>query len=197
MTDVGRAVVELGGWFGAPGVNVWHFCAPAHGEITAAYANSFLETLYESYSANPADWASGVTITFPAVCPVFEAESGDLLYYAGDDDPQPTVTGSGGEPVARATQALLRLNTSDIRNNRLIRGRVFLGPASGDCLDSTGLIATATRADFENNFAGVVDPLGPRAVVWSRPVAGAGGVVADVNTLQVRDRPGILRGRNE
>jgi hypothetical protein len=196
MPDVCKVVVELGGWFGAPGVNVWNFCAPAHGEITTAHANTFLEDLRTSYAVEPNLYATGVTITFPATLPVFNSLTGELLYFVGDESAQAQVTGTGNSSESRASQALLRLQTSDVRANRLVRGHVFLGPMAGNLIDSDGTIASYMREDITEAFSGVIDPLAGRVVVWSRPINEDGGQVSDVNTVSVRNIPATLRGRN-
>jgi hypothetical protein len=197
MTDVARVVVELGGWFGAPGANVWHFCAMGHGTISDENVNGFLEDLKGAYANTSDQYAPGVTFTFPAIVPVFTAETGTLVYFAGSDEPQASVTGSGNGTESRATQALLQLGTSDIRNNRLVQGRSFLGPLGSAQIGADGLVTSTCRTLFAAQFGPLASAIGPRLAVWSRPNGTLAGQVSDVQSVVVRQRPGTLRGRNK
>lgn len=110
---------------------------------------------------------------------------------------EPTAyTGTGAittEPLADATQALVRWITDHIVGSRFLQGRTFLpgiavgGTAGGDLGGST---RTAIQSAADTLVAAAV-----QLAVWHRPVAGAGGVAWAVDSAIVNTEFAVLRRR--
>lgn len=197
MTDVARIPVELGGWFGAPGVNVIYATAPAHGSFNASNLAGILQSIYDSYNDSLSYIAPGVTIDVPDICQVYDDNDGSLLYVQDSGETFPVLTGSGNGSESRASQALLQLHTQDIINNRIVQGRIFLGPLASGAVGTDGLITPTAVDDLLEAWSGTIDPLSSRITVWHRPKNGTGGQYCDAQTMTVRARPATLRGRNK
>ena len=79
MTQFGRTKVILSGFDGAPGVNIFNWCAPAHGDITQEHVDEFHDILNTSYDALTAYFfALGVRWTIDSGVSVHEVDSGEM-----------------------------------------------------------------------------------------------------------------------
>lgn len=196
MTDMAVTKVELTGFVGAPGLNTFHWCAPAHGEITQTHVDDFHDQLATSYAAIAQLFASGVTWTILPDVDILEAETGTLigaLTYTGEETM--TGSGSGNDNVSRASQVGFRWITSDIIDGRRVLGRTFMGPASGDVFENNGSIIAAGQAAWPPFFSGIFDAGTARLVVWHRPKGASPGQVSDVNSCVIAPQPFVLRSR--
>lgn len=198
MTQFARTIINLSGFEGSPGVNVLHWCAPAHLDIDLPDVENFHEILGEVFTAAGAGfYAEGVTATVNPVVTVHEVDDGTLVGAFTDTSGPYTVTGTGEGTQSRAVQAGIRFATTDVRAGRRVQGRTFMGPIATDQLDDNGQILDAVRTGLAAAWAGAIDPLGPRLIVWSRPtVAEPVGAYADVTSTTCAARPFILRGRS-
>jgi len=199
MTQFARTIVELEGYDGAPGVNIFNWCGPAHADITQSYVNDFNETLSEAFDAvTAAGWADGVVVTINPNVGVHEVDTGDLVGGFIDEGGPYTWTGTGDGEESRATQLGFRWLTNDFRNGRRVQGRTFFGPAPSGVLDATGNVAAGIRSTLPPFFDGIIDGLGGRLIVWSRPTPGnTDGAYADVVSCTIAPKPFILRGRRD
>jgi hypothetical protein len=197
MTQFGRTLITLEGWAGAPGVNVLHWCAPAHLDISNTDVNNFHEIVADMLTdVSAAFYASGVVVSIDPQCTIHDADTGTLVGVEVSGNDPFTMTGSGDGEESRATQIGMKFLTSDINRGRRVQGRMFFGPVGSSQLDGNGQVASATRASLIPKFDGLVDPIGPRLVVWSRPTPGnTDGIVSDVQTVDVSQMPFVLRGR--
>lgn len=197
MIEVARTKLVLTGFDGAPGLNVFNWCAPAHVAITQTHVDDFHETLYDSLDAlNAAVFAAGVTWTIDPDVSVFEDETGTLIgaFTCGTGPWTQTGTGAGGEN--RATQVGIQWGTGVFRHGRHVKGRTFLGPASSLTIDTNGDVNSTIRSTWPGLLSGIYDPLVSRLVVWSRPsVAHPVGGIADVSQCTISTKPFVLRGR--
>ena len=199
MTQFARTIVTLSGFDGAPGVNVFNWCAPAHGDITQEYVDSFNETLDEAFTAlTTAFFASGVIWTIEPGVSVHEVDDGELVNAFTDGGGPYTATGTGGPNLSRATQAGMRLLTADFRGGRRVQGRSFLGPLGAGQIANDGTLGGGAVTLITDAFEGVIDPIAPRLIVWSRPGPNlAVGQYADVTQVRVAPTPFVLRGRRD
>lgn len=197
MAQFARTVVQLGGFPGAPGLNVYNWMAPAHLDIDLPDVNNFTEILQTALSDTNGAIFNGITRQVLAETTIHEVETGTLIGAWISETSLPPLTGSGTGDASRATQATAALLTNDIRAGRRVQGRIFFGPIAGGAINAFGEIKTDSRAAIEDSFDGLVDPLGPRLIVWSRPNGVLPGAYADVSSVAVRPRPGVLRSRRD
>lgn len=105
-------------------------------------------------------------------------------------------TGTGGgtlEPVADATQMLVRWKTPTIVNGRFLQGRTFI-PGLAASNEAGGNLASATSTSVQtanNALIASVSGLG----VWHRPVSGSGGLFDLATTSNVWSELAVLRRR--
>lgn len=198
MTDMAVTKVELGGFTGSPGLNTFHWCAPAHAGISQENINDFHDQLATSYAAIAQLFAFGVTWTILPDVDILEAETGTLIG-AGtyDGEETQTGTGTGDDNLSRASQVGFQWVTADIVDGRRVRGRTFMGPCSGDVFEGDGSIIAAGQAAWPEDFSGIYDNIGSRLVVWHRPKIAAAGSVADVTACTISSRPFVLRSRRD
>lgn len=108
----------------------------------------------------------------------------------------PNYSGTGAltaEPVADATQALIRWQTGVIVNGRFLQGRTFI-PGLGSATEISGNLSAAVRGVFDTAANALISAAVGMGV-WHRPVLGAGGVFEDANTASTWNEFAILRRR--
>lgn len=89
--------------------------------------------------------------------------------------------------------------TAAFVGGRRVRGRTFLGPLDNSTLQTDGTLASTalTHANALGTSwydAGLTDTL---AVVWHRPVGGAGGSAHEIIGHSVKDKFAVLRSRRD
>lgn len=143
---------------------------------------------------------NSVTVRISPVVEGIDVATGNLVQVEGIDAPA-AITGQGSSSMSRATQVCMQLRTDEIRGNRLLRGRHFIGPAGASVIGSDGQVTTAVRTAMVAAYGGVLDVAGNgRLVVYSkkgkdkdgRPFTGSFGYVQSVLANSV---PGTLRSR--
>lgn len=124
---------------------------------------------------------------------VIESTDGGLVR---EDVDTPVVTGPGGsaaQPVADATQALVRWKTGLVVRGRILKGRTYI-PG----LISTEVLNGNLKASSLANFQARANTLANAAVgfsIWSRPLDGGAGSSALVSSATVWGELAVLRGR--
>lgn len=104
-----------------------------------------------------------------------------------------TDAGDGvGQPVANASQILLRWRTPDVVAGRQIAGRTYLPGASVANL-ANGDLGSGQVTNFTNAFQGVATAGG--LFIWHRPKAGAGGSMHQVTSCSVWPEMAVQRRR--
>lgn len=199
MTEFARTKLLLAGFEGAPGVNIFNWCAPGHGAITQDLVEEFHSILYDSFvSFDDGLFAAGVTLTIDENVGVHDVATGNLIGAFSDTSGPYTMTGVGNAVMSRATQIGFRWQTQDFRGGRRVQGRSFIGPCSADAIDADGGIIAAGISGWPPLFSGVYDGLAGRLIVWSRPTASnPTGDYADVVGLSIAPKPFSLTGRRD
>jgi hypothetical protein len=107
------------------------------------------------------------------------------------------VTANGGATAyAAGTGTRVRWDTLVIAGGRRVRGGTFLAPLLASCYDGSGTIANANLASIQT-AASAFAASGVAKGIWHRPVNGAGGLYAAINTAQVPDKVTMLRSRRD
>jgi len=94
-----------------------------------------------------------------------------------------------------ATQALMRLNTSAVVAGRRLKGRFFIPGLTEDSNGADGQIIAIHTAALEDLGEALITGADHQLVVWHRPVDGAGGSKAPVESVNVPGQWGVLRKR--
>lgn len=194
--QIGRVYVGYSNFAGAPGVNVLHWAEVGHVDIDNTAWATMQEQLIETYNTFRQRLAGGITIQIPQECHIIEADSGTLVGMATTDELPDPIVSTAGTSIGGATMLLAQLHTGDIRNGRLVRGRVNVGPVA-DGVITGGTVLSAAQTDIVNGFQAASDPLGPRLGVWSRPTTSGGsdGQFSDVTGVTCWNLPAVLRSR--
>jgi len=127
----------------------------------------------------------------------YAAADGSLQEVFDADAPAAVAGTRTGEPVAKATMALIRWNTADIVNNRVVKGRTYIPGSESSQISPTGGVDAAHRTDINNAAAALIAGSGGTLSVWHRPVEGAGGSSHLVTSSSVWDQWAVLRSRRD
>lgn len=124
---------------------------------------------------------------------VFEDSTGELVGEWSDSQARVGTGTLADQPVADATQVLVRWRTAQIVNGRRLRGRTFI-PGVGNTKVVNGNLADGTVAvlnGFSKTFAQSANP--PH--IWHRPTGGTGGLAASTQSADVWKELATLRRR--
>lgn len=99
-----------------------------------------------------------------------------------------------GQPVADATQALLRWQTGTVVSGRFLQGRTFVPGLEGNEL-LAGNLGAATVTSFVAAQASFLLATSGQFGIWHRPKAGAGGVWVPVTGGSTASELAVLRRR--
>ena len=103
-------------------------------------------------------------------------------------------TGAGGtEPVADATQILVRWKTNTIVNGRFVAGRTYI-PGCASSNEVSGNLAAATQSAIAAAGTTLIGS-GAGLAVWHRPISGSGGSEQSPNSCVVWEEFAVLRRR--
>lgn len=123
----------------------------------------------------------------------FDPETGTLTGTWTENTSYAASGGATSEPVADATQVLVRWQTNRIRNGRYVRGRTFIPGLGVDKLLG-GNIASGTRTVIGNAATDLANA-GVELQVWSRPQGSTLGVGSAVLAGSVWAEASVLRRR--
>nr|CRY97377.1 hypothetical protein [uncultured prokaryote] len=158
--------------------------------------NLAVENIQAALAVAKEDWHSAVRCTPTGDAVVIDPATGEytdfFTYSAG------AFTG-GGQPandhMPALNQMLLRMNSTTIKNNRRIKGHLFLPGSMEINSDSSGNVDPTVRARQATAYELLIDTE-VTVVVWSRPTAESPvGVAAPVVGMSVDAGWSFLRGR--
>lgn len=185
-----RIRVNLGGFQGAPGLAVHYFDFAGGSAQDAADAVAVLWGGFESFLYDTVTWSVDTAAA------IIDETNGDL-------DGVTTITpASGGgtnttEPLPPSQMGLVRWVTSGVVNNRVLRGRTFVGPTTQDANDS-GLLTSASQTDLQNAANAFLAVTDADPVIWHRPPEGqSSGVFHPITGASVWNNFAVLRGRRD
>lgn len=193
-----RVVVDLFGWEGGPGVNVYHFEYDDDGAL-----QDVPNLLQAAYSSVKTYILSGVSIQTPIEAVEINVTDGVPKRIVALPPTVATIgTGSDGS-IPRGTQANVRHFTDAVHEGRRLNGRNFIGPLAGGAIDGGGNISSGARAAFSAMFDGLQDLIEARLMVYHRERKAtedrpySAGYAAHVQSSQCLTKPANLRGRRD
>lgn len=144
-----------------------------------------------------ADWAEYLASPYTSTVDVEGREvnpaTGLTTDFWTEGTPYAAAGGAGSNPVADATQVLIRWRTPDVVAGRRVQGRTFVPGLASTGLAGGGINAGAVAA-FNAIAQGLVDAdvgLG----VWSRPTDARAGTFNEVTSGSVWNELAVQRGR--
>lgn len=197
-----RVPVELQGFAGGPGVNIWHVTST--GGIPGYDADSITTAFSQFYDDASNRLQSDVTAVIPNTFLIYDVASGQPLEpLTGTIGPQQE-SGSGGNAFSHFTSYKVQARTLQYEDGRELRGGVFLGPAEGT-IDADGSWAAAGLAQLDQaltDLATALTTAGQPLVVYRQPrpagsLPAREGSVALVQQISAWNLPAVQRSRRQ
>jgi len=179
-----KNVVTWTGFPGAPGYSVF-YALPGGGFVDALH--TFFQTLNGAFPANVRIQVAGSGLEINQATGVITGT------WSGTTPALVTCTGGGNyaAPVGTSVNWL----TSTVVGGKFVRGRTFLVPMASAVFDTDGSISATALSQIQTAAAALVTAGTDYFVAWHRPVAGSGGVAANITGSLVRDRASVLTSR--
>lgn len=201
MTDMARTRVAIAWPNGGPGVTTFYWtCGIPAGPITPTMVADFHFEIRNAIAANAALWPTDVTFTLQPAVDILDPATGNITGVVTAGTVVPATIGTGASTgQTRGAQACINLLTDDFRRGKRLRGRHFIGPLSSAAVAAGGVIAPATLTALAGQYTAITSGVGPRLAVWHRPELGVpnSGFYADVVSVAVKERPGLLKSRRD
>jgi hypothetical protein len=140
---------------------------------------------------------SGNGVTISSTVSQIDAATGTLQAVVGVSSPGRQAGALAQAALPPATQGPLTLNTTEVRNGRVIRGRIFMPAQTETDNDGDGTTSTTWQTTMESAGTQLADDLTAVWSVWSRPVAGSGGVLANVEDTTAGEQWWVLTSRRD
>lgn len=138
---------------------------------------------------------SSVSLSSSATVDVIQQQSGQLLNTV-PVTPGAGIVGSGVSTFSAPSGALLRLNTGQFVNGRVVKGHIFLVPMATTVYNADGGISASTLSTV-NAAAATLIGSGSGIAVWHRPKAGAGGLAVPVVSASTSPIVAVLTSRRD
>lgn len=179
---------------GGAGYSTFYSTAPVSPADAQAFANAVAAFFGDVDTFIP----SNVTISFDSEVRYLQDASGQLVAVQNVTPPA-QVPGVAAGAYAAGAGARIDWRTSSIVNGRRVVGRTFLVPIIGSSFESDGTIVAGTLTALGTAATNYIAALaGVRsAVVWHRPINGAGGSIATISSGNVPDKSALLRSRRD
>nr|CRY97470.1 hypothetical protein [uncultured prokaryote] len=123
---------------------------------------------------------------------VIEAETGELTGMWSDTTTVSYGGASSSEPVANASQVLLRWNTVIVINGRMVKGKTYI-PGLSSSSTGGGELPSGPRATFTTPMTTFITTAMP--VVWHRPGPKGPGLAVPVSSGSVWNELAVQRRR--
>jgi len=197
MTVNLRVRTVIDGWTGGPGLMTVYW-RPGTGGGTTADATDCVARVRACLFATLLQFPSPVTFAVQSQVDAIEDTTGALVG-SFSATPVALVSAGGANSFApTSSMYLVRLRTALVVNNRILRGRVFLGPILSTQVTSAGGISAGAQTSLNNAFTAMLTG-GTTAsfpVVWHRPgtTVGTSGAIVAVSTWA---QLGVLRSRRD
>lgn len=138
--------------------------------------------------------AGGTTFSFPTSGDLIDDATGNLVG-TWTEPAQASVLSAGIGQFANGVGARVVWGTSGTTNNRRVKGSTFLVPLTVGCYTGSGHLDDTIRGNLRTAALSLMSASAGEMVIWTRPVAGAGGKSQEVVGAEVPDRVSWLRSR--
>lgn len=205
MAAVQVALVKAlwSGTSGGPGITQFAMVTAGEGGVwDGTKAQTAVNAVRTFLAANPTTISNDISIVVQPTVDVFGAVTGNLEESFTAATPPATVNGGNAGSYSMATGIKVNFKTTSIRNNRRVRGGIYIVPCAGDVFDANGQVSSTPRTNWLNAATAMRTSLVSASilpVVWSRPTAkGANdGAWSEITSFEVPAKGCILRGRRD
>lgn len=189
-----RASILYG--LGSPGVITLYTRTTAPENSASAVLCS--TRLQDALNAGKAMFASSVTFRSDGFVDTIDPATGAITGSDATDVWEVTTANFSGT-LAPALQVCCTWKTADIVAGRRVAGRTFLGPLNPDMSQNDGTPSSSALTAADALGAAWIDQgtTDVAAVVWKRPVNGAGGSDHVITGHLVKDKFAVLRSRRD
>lgn len=179
------------GFPGAPGWTTLYFSNDGAADTTAQFHAVFL-----FLTAIRAEFPTTWTVQIEAAGRLLDEVTGELIGFttvpAGD---AASMVGTQGASYGSGVSgAVIGWSTNTVNRGRKIRGRTFLVPIAAPAWQADGTLLQAAIDIFKAAADALLFSTA-KLVVWSRPVANAGGKMGPVTASRINDRAAFLSSR--
>lgn len=177
---------------------IWSGVPVVGGGVSTFYFNGvhtgFLADLSAFFTSVGAYIAGGVTFSFPSSGDLIDDVTGALTG-TWTEPSQPSVASSGIGQFANGVGTRVVWPTSGVTNNRRVKGSTFLVPLTVGVYTGSGHLDDTIRGNIDTAATALFSASAGEMVIWTRPVAGAGGQSSTVIGADVPDQVSWLRSR--
>lgn len=176
---------------------------PPGGFIDATQAQTVVNAVRSFWQSIATDIPNDVSLTVQPLIDFYVTATGELGGPIAAPTPPTAVTGSSAGAYSAASGGKIKLTTAGIKNNRRVRGAIFLVPLATGAYDTNGSVASALGTSVGSAFATLktaLTALNLQLGVWSRPIGtppGVGGSFHAVTSVSVPSKVAVLRGRRD
>lgn len=189
---------------GGPGITQMAFdFDPGGSFMTVEQVQEIVNAVRTFWNSINTDIPNDVTLTVDPAVDSFVTSSGNLVTTFVAPVPPSNVTGASASNYSAASGARIRLSTNGIKNNRRVRGAIFLVPLGSGAYDSNGSITGSLNTNVVAAGVTLSASLADEDIhlgVWSRP--SEVGVTEDgtwypITGMSVNTKVAVLRGRRD
>lgn len=189
---------------GGPGITQLAFDTEVEGSfISDAQAQVVVDAMRAFWNGINNEIPNDVSLTVNPVIDGFVTATGVLYVSYQAPTPPTAVSGFSSSAYSAASGAKIKLATAGIKNNRRVRGSIFLVPLATNAYDTNGSVASAIGTQVASawtTFKAALAAEGLELGVWSRPIGGipgTGGSFHPLTGMSVGSKVAVLRGRRD
>lgn len=182
---------------GGPGLAT-HYFRPGTAGGVSADALDVVARVRAFWAAVASAYTNASTFQVQSDVALIEDTSGGLVGTLAGGTPAAVVGASATGIAPIASMALLRARTNVVVNNRLLRGRQYMGPIRIGAVTTTGQLATGEQTTITSAANAMITPASTTSfpVVWHRPGT-TGGISAAVVSYAAWNELAVLRSRRD
>ena len=190
------------GLSGGPGINQLAFDAdPVGGFIDAATAQVVVNAVRAFWNAQVSYLSTDISLLVSPNIDSYNTVTGNLVTtYTAATAPL-AVTGTSIAAYSMASGYKINLSTAGVKNNRRVRGAIFMVPSTTNSYDSNGGVDSAVRTAVVAAGVTLSTALAAENLdihVWSRPTevgVSEDGSSYPITGMNVNSKVAVLRGR--
>jgi hypothetical protein len=184
MVNIDQLVVTSSGYQGAPGYSTFYAIPGSGGQ--AAYV-AFFQSLALLFDQQ-------ISFQIPNSGDTLDSATGDIVG-SWSEGSNTTVTGATSSSWIDGVGMRIRWRTGGTNNGRRVVGTTFLVPVAASSFEKNAGLTAAAIGIAQDAADDLLLAMTSPPLIWSRPVAGAGGTTNSIVSAFVPDRVSWLRTR--